>query len=58
MKKCFTVLVCIMMVFSVSLSMAETADKDQYTIVSVNGVFNIQGITPDGYKMAEIDEMI
>lgn len=56
MKKCLTVLVCIMMVFSVSFSMAETADKDQYTIVSVNGVFNIQGITPDGYKMAEIDD--
>ena len=53
MKKTITVLMCILIAFSCVPAAAETMQKEDYTSVTVNGVFSIRGITPDGYRLAD-----
>jgi hypothetical protein len=55
MKKLIMFVACLVMVFCFSIGSAEnSSDKEDYTVVSVNGVFNIRGITPDGYSMTDV----
>lgn len=53
MKKTVTVLMCILFAFSCGLAVAETGQKEDYTAVTVNGIFSIRGITPEGYRLAD-----
>ena len=55
MKKILAALLCVILAFG-GLAAAETVQKEDYTIVSVNGVFNIRGVTPDGYRLTNIDK--
>lgn len=55
MKKLIMFVVCLVIVFCFSIGSAEnSSEKEDYTVVSVNGVFNIRGITPDGYTMTDV----
>ena len=54
MKKTLAVLMCILMAACCAFAAAETASKDDYTVVSVNGAFNIRGVTPEGYTLTDI----
>ncbi len=61
MKKKLAVLLCILMAAVCAFASAETATKEDYTVVSVNGVFNIRGVTPEGYQLTDtqnLDSMI
>lgn len=53
MKKLFIVLMCVFLAASCSGAAAESAVKEDYTVVSVNGAFNIRGITPEGYRLTD-----
>ena len=55
MKKAMAIIMlCILAaVFSTSAT-AKNAVKEDYTVVSVNGAFNIRGITPEGYQLADV----
>ena len=55
MRIIMAVLLCAALVFGCGLAAAEgTPQKEDYTIVTVNGVFNIRGITPEGYQLSDI----
>ena len=54
MKKAFVMMMCILTTVVCSFAAAENAVKEDYTVVSVNGTFNIRGVTPDGYQVADI----
>ncbi len=56
MKKTLAVLCCVILALGCGLAAAEAAQKEDYTIVSVNGVFNIRGLTPDGYRLTDINK--
>ena len=55
MKKMLSVLLCVLTAALCACAFAESAPKDDYTVVSVNGAFNIRGITPEGYHLADIE---
>ncbi len=57
MKKLLSMLFCLILVLGSGLAAAETP-KEDYTVVTVNGAFNIRGITPDGFERTgvEIDD--
>ena len=57
MKKTLAVLMCILMAVSCSLAAADSAQKEDYTVVTVNGAFSIRGITPEGYYLADTKNM-
>ena len=57
MKKTLAVLMCILMAVSCSLAAADSAQKEDYTVVTVNGAFSIRGITPEGYHLADTQNM-
>ena len=52
MRKALAVLMCILLAVC-GTAAAETAQKEDYTVVTVNGVFNIRGVTPEGYRLAD-----
>ena len=54
MKKIFAVLSCLILILGCVSVMAESAEKEDYTVVSVNGAFNIRGVTPEGYHLADL----
>ena len=54
MKKALAIIMCILTVIICASAMAENAAKEDYTVVSVNGAFNIQGVTPEGYQRTDI----
>ena len=54
MKKTLTVVVCVLAALFCAVAAAENTVKEDYTVVSVNGAFNIRGITPEGYRLDEI----
>ena len=56
MKKVLTVLVCMILVSCCSITAAEPLQKENYTLVTVNGIFNICGITPEGYQLTDINQ--
>ncbi len=61
MKKTLAVLMCILLAVSCAFTAAEDSLKEDYTVVSVNGAFNIRGITPEGYRLTDtqnVDSMI
>jgi hypothetical protein len=53
MKKLSALLLCLMLVLSCTFAVAESAKKEDYTVVTVNGAFNIRGITPEGYRLED-----
>ena len=53
MKKLASVILCVILALSCAFSAAETVHKEDYTVVTVNGAFNIRGITPEGYKLVD-----
>ena len=53
MKKTLTVVMCILTAVFCAFAAAESTVKEDYTVVSVNGAFNIRGITPEGYQLAD-----
>ena len=53
MKKLTAVLLCLMMALCCAFSNAESAPKEDYTVVTVNGAFNIRGVTPEGYHLED-----
>ena len=53
MKKILAALLCVILAAGCGLAAAESVAKEDYTVVPVNGMFNIRGITPEGYKMAD-----
>ena len=53
MKKIMAVVLCILLAVSCGLAAAESAQKEDYTVVTVNGAFKIRGITPEGYQLAD-----
>ena len=55
MKRLLAVLVCMMLALGCALAGAEGAQKEDYTVVTVNGAFNIRGITPEGYTMSSVE---
>ena len=57
MKKTMAVLMCILLTVSCSLSAADSVQKEDYTVVTVNGIFSIRGITPEGYHLADTQNM-
>lgn len=55
MKKTLRIMICILAaVLLCAFAAAEDAGKEDYSVVSVNGAFNIRGITPEGYHLADI----
>ncbi len=54
MKKTLAILICILTAVCCAFAAAEDAVKDDYSVVSVNGQFNIRGVTPEGYQLADI----
>ena len=54
MKKLLSVLLCMALALGCGLAAAE-APKEDYTVVTVNGSFNIRGITPEGYQRASVE---
>ena len=55
MKKAMMITACILAaVLCCAFAAAENAVKEDYTVVSVNGVFNIRGVTPEGYRLEDI----
>ena len=46
--------ICILTAVFCAFAAAENTVKEDYTVVSVNGAFNIRGITPEGYQLADI----
>ena len=61
MKKIFVLFMCIITAAFCSAATGENVQKEDYTVVSVNGAFNIRGITPEGYHLTDtqnIDSMI
>lgn len=57
MKKLLAVLLCIVLSLSCAAAFAENDGKEDYTVVSVNGVFKIRGITPDGYRLSDTQDL-
>ena len=57
MKKILAVLMCILLAVSCGLADADSTQKEDYTVVTVNGAFSIRGITPDGYHLADTQNM-
>ena len=55
MKKILSALTCVMLLMSFCTAFAENGQKEDYTVVTVNGAFNIRGITPDGYRLTDIN---
>lgn len=53
MKKLSALLLCLILALSCAFSAAESAQKEDYTVVTVNGAFNIRGITPEGYRLED-----
>ena len=53
MKKILAVLMCVIWAAFCFTAAAETNVKEDFTVVSVNGVFNIRGITPEGYQLTD-----
>ena len=53
MKKVLAVLMCVFLAVFCFNAVAENAEKEDYTVVSVNGAFNIRGITPEGYQLTD-----
>ncbi len=53
MKKLSALLLCLMLVLCCTFAVAESAKKEDYTVVTVNGAFNIRGITPEGYRLED-----
>ncbi len=57
MKKTLTVLICILAAVVCAFAAAENNRKEDYTVVSVNGAFNIRGITPEGYRLKDTENL-
>jgi hypothetical protein len=57
MKKTLTVLICILAAVACAFAAAENNRKEDYTVVSVNGAFNIRGITPEGYRLKDTENL-
>ena len=55
MKKALIMLVCIALLLTCGIAAAESAQKEDYTIVTVNGSFNIRGITPEGFQRTAVE---
>lgn len=53
MKKSSAVILCVILALSCAFSFAENVQKEDYTVVTVNGAFNIRGITPEGYRLED-----
>ena len=53
MKKILGILICVMMALGCAFAAAEGVQKEDYTVVPVNGAFNIRGVTPEGYTMSD-----
>ena len=56
MKKILAVMLCMTMTVC-GIAAAETAQKENYTVVTVNGAFNIRGNTPAGYSLVHTEDM-
>ena len=56
MKKILTVILCVALT-ACGIAAAETTQKEDYIVVTVNGAFNIRGNTPDGYSLAHKEDM-
>ncbi len=56
MKKVLASILCLALVLTSCLAAAEAGRKDDYTVVSVNGAFNIRGITPEAYQLTDINK--
>lgn len=56
MKKILAAALCLLLCCCCALSLAEGAQKEDYTTVNVNGAFNIRGVTPEGYHLEEMDK--
>lgn len=54
MKKLLSVLLCLALALGCGLAPAET-QKEDYTVVTVNGAFNIRGITPEGFQRTSVE---
>ena len=54
MKKALAILMCILAAAFCAFAAAENTVKEDYTVVSVKGTFNIRGITPEGYQLTDI----
>ena len=57
MKKTLTALICILVAVACAFAAAENNRKEDYTVVSVNGAFNIRGITPEGYRLKDTENL-
>ena len=55
MKRMLSAVLCLILLLGCSAG-AEATQKEDYIIVSVNGAFNIRGITPEGYKLTDISK--
>ena len=53
MKKILSILLCLVLGLGCGIAAAESAQKDDYTVMPVNGMFNIRGVTPEGYVMQD-----
>ncbi len=56
MKKILTAILCIIIAIC-GTAAAESAQKENYTVVNVNGAFNIRGITPEGYRLTNTENI-
>lgn len=56
MKKIIAALLCITLTVC-GIAAAETTQKEDYIVVTVNGAFNIRGNTPVGYRLVHKEDM-
>ena len=57
MKKTLAVLMCILLTVFCGFAAADLTQKEDYTVVTVNGAFSIRGVTPEGYHLADTQNM-
>ena len=56
MRKILAAILCMALVVC-GTAAAETALKEDYTVVTVNGAFNIRGNTPEGYRLVFTEDI-
>ena len=56
MKKILAAMLCMALAVC-GTAAADKAQKEDYTVVTVNGAFNIRGITPEGYSLTHTESI-
>ena len=57
MRKIMTAMLCMALMVACGTAAGETALKEDYTVVTVNGAFNIRGNTPEGYRLVFTEDI-